>query len=253
MNLGFQDCFVEYVKDRSKPHSIRAGDRWKVGDRADLFAESRRRKVFELRPSGDGTLQMVQTAGMRLLFRSIVVRVDPITVWLRPRPQARLHADEQVFAGALGIAIADTVLSDDEANRLAYIDGFRSMPLVPGGPLNALAEMAQFWLPTHRIDRKPFHGQIVHWDPDERFMDKAETCFRRTKALAYRFHKNEPPPCPCGKPMRHRGSCAYRMQYGRTVRERLAPGKHFPPLSRGEAEKAAHGDEPPSASSPTNS
>lgn len=24
----------------------------------------------------------------------------------------------------------------------------------------------------------------------------------------------EPPPCPCGKPMRHRGSCAYRMEYG---------------------------------------
>lgn len=28
--------------------------------------------------------------------------------------------------------------------------------------------------------------------------------------------------CPCGKPMRHRGSCKFRQNYGRTIREQLA-------------------------------
>lgn len=36
------------------------------------------------------------------------------------------------------------------------------------------------------------------------------------------INRQEPPPCPCGKPLRHRGSCKHRMQYGRTLKERFA-------------------------------
>jgi len=46
----------------------------------------------------------------------------------------------------------------------------------------------------------------------------ADNWFAKMQAV----NKQTPPPCPCGKPMRHRGSCSYRMQYGRTVREQLA-------------------------------
>lgn len=36
-------------------------------------------------------------------------------------------------------------------------------------------------------------------------------------AKMHGVNRKEPPPCPCGKPMRHRGTCAYRQQYGRTA------------------------------------
>lgn len=149
MILGFKDRFEPYVLDGSKTHSIRAGKRWEVGMRADCYVRPRQK-------------------GMRLLYRATVVRVDPISIWLRP-PQARLYADERVFAGALGIAVCDTVLSDDEANLLAWQDGFRSRPCERGGPLDALAEMAMFWLPVYRLEEKPFHGQLIHWDYKKRF------------------------------------------------------------------------------------
>jgi hypothetical protein len=40
--LGFKDRFVAFVENGTKTHSIRAGNRWKVGMRADLYRESRR-------------------------------------------------------------------------------------------------------------------------------------------------------------------------------------------------------------------
>lgn len=154
MMLGFMDRFVPMAEDGSKTHSIRSGERWKVGMRADLYARPRQK-------------------GMRLLFRAPVKRVEDITIWLR-KPQARMYPDEPVFMGALGIAIGGEILTDDEANALAYRDGFRDSPLVPGGPLSALADMASFWLKTHDVEAEAFKGQLIHWDYARRFCKEGE-------------------------------------------------------------------------------
>lgn len=123
--------------------------------------------------------------GMALLFRSPVVRVEEITIWLR-KPVAKFHADERCFAGALGISINDEILSDDEANALAYRDGFRDRPLVQGGPLDALAEMARFWLAEHGSEGglPIFRGQLIHWDFARRFTDLRHACYQMSEVLA---------------------------------------------------------------------
>lgn len=141
MILGFQDRFVPFVEDGSKTHTIRAGERWKVGMRADLFARPRQK-------------------GMRLLFRAQVVKVERIEI----------HGPE------MGIWVDGNHLGWDEVEALAYRDGFRGATVLPSldhlanrlhRNYPAYAQMMEFWR-----DRLPFQGQIIHWNYEQRFMVK---------------------------------------------------------------------------------
>ena len=62
MILGFKDQFIPYVLDGSKTHTIRGGNRWRYGMRADLFTG----------PYKPGL--------RRLIFRVPVVKVERIEV-----------------------------------------------------------------------------------------------------------------------------------------------------------------------------
>lgn len=165
MNLGFQAQFVPFVEDGSKTHTIRADKRWKVGMRADLYAESRRRKVFD----AEGR----QTAGMRLLFRAVVTKVEEIEIWYSRGPQ---------------VAIDGIALFDSERDLLAWRDGFRHRTLakptdtfsvVSPATVGCFDLMMDFWAKTHNLAAKPFHGQIIHWDYAQRFMEKPRKAKRR--------------------------------------------------------------------------
>lgn len=172
MNLGFADQFVPFVEDGSKTHSIRAGERWKVGMRADLYRESRRPKVFE---------NGVQTAGMRLIFRAPVVRVEHIAI--REVLIGRILKDGSMTEAKprLVIEIEGARLSDDEADLFAWRDGFRHRTLAKPADLVSIVSpatigcfglMMDFWKRTHDIESRDFHGQIIHWDYTARRMEK---------------------------------------------------------------------------------
>lgn len=138
MILGFKDQFVPFVKDGSKTHTIRGGARWKAGMRADLYARPRQKD-------------------MRLLFRASVLKVE----WIRIGPDYR-------------IAIDGMELDEGEKDLFAWRDGFRRVDLRPQGAPESWGcfhEMMDFWRKTHDLAKKPFHGQIIHWDYAERFMD----------------------------------------------------------------------------------
>ncbi len=151
MNLGFKDQFLPFVEDGSKTHTIRAGERWKVGMRADLYARPRQK-------------------GMRLLFRAPVVRVEPISITL------------EHFFNSVGnhwhpaIVINGCLLDAGETEAFLRRDGFRD------GSRSAIEQAAAFWRQS-----LPFHGQLIHWDFDERFTDVTETCFHLTRAQAKRY------------------------------------------------------------------
>lgn len=106
MNLGFQDQFVPLVEDGSKTHSIRAGERWKVGMRADLYAKPRQK-------------------GMRLIFRAPVVRVERIEI-IEP----------------FRIFIDGVELDSKERKILAWRDGFRPSSYAN---MASVESMAEFW------------------------------------------------------------------------------------------------------------
>jgi len=115
--LGFKDRFEPMVLDGSKTHSIREGDRWRVGFRADLYVRPRQKD-------------------MRLLFRAPVVRVETVEIWMRSASILGqvVAVDQPVYCGIIGIAIAGETLTDDEANLLAWNDGFRTAGPVRRAP-----------------------------------------------------------------------------------------------------------------------
>lgn len=109
MILGFKDRFVPYVMDGSKRHTIRAGNRWRAGMRADLFARPRQK-------------------GMRLLFRAPVVKVEEILI-------------RAIGASGIHVVIDDLPLTQDETESLFERDGFRKS-LVAG---TSSEQALSFW------------------------------------------------------------------------------------------------------------
>lgn len=135
MILGFKDQFVPYVLEGSKTHTIRAGDRWRAGMRADLFSRPRQKD-------------------MRLLFRAPVVRVETIEI-----RETTIEGDR-----ALEVLIDGVLLDRAETEALFWRDGFRKPEDVPAVDL-----AHAFWM-----DRLPFHGQIIHWDYARRYVPCGE-------------------------------------------------------------------------------
>lgn len=222
MNLGFQDQFIPMVEDGSKTHTIRGGQRWKVGMRADLFRESRRTKVYELREKpGDadcicsepGTLlknskrvygrplcsaehhnryEQVQVSGMRLIFRAPVVRVQEIRfeVW-GPAHINYLDA-ERLLAERIAVYIDGEELGSDELDLFAWRDGFRPWKDDPTLTTMAFDHMALFWQRRHKIcEKREWRGQIVHWDYAARFDVNGATSTEQV-ADAIRMYGYEP-------------------------------------------------------------
>lgn len=219
MLMGMKDQFCPFAEDGSKTHSIRAGERWKVGMRVDLYRENRRRKVYELREHrvGDsdciclepGTLvkgsksvharplcsaerhhrrEQVQTGGMRLIFRAPVVRVEQIEIVCTPnvRPDGWPSAEVAPLYTKTRILIEDQPLNLQEADLFAWRDGFRQ-------PLNCFRMMVDFWRREHGFGRRlfVFRGQIVHWDYASRFDVGGVTSIEQV-ADAIRIYGYEP-------------------------------------------------------------
>lgn len=136
MLLGFKQRFAPFVEDGTKLHTIRAKRkvRPKVGEICHCYVNPRQKT-------------------MRLLRRSVCVRVDEITIF-----------GNGLWPDPLAIEINGHLLSRDEARDLAWLDGFRSHPK---NTILPLGEMAAFWKVTHGM--KPgdvFVGDLIHWSPE---------------------------------------------------------------------------------------
>lgn len=148
MILGFKDLFIPYVTEGSKTHTVRGGNRWRVGMRADLF-------------------EKVRQKGMRLIFRAPVVKVQEIEI-----REAR-NADEDL---TVEVRIDGCALDPAEIEAFFRRDGFRKPDDVP-----AVNLAHGFWM-----GRLPFRGQIIHWDYSERFFNVVETSERVARATGWK-------------------------------------------------------------------
>lgn len=177
MNLGFADQFVPMVEDGSKTHTIRAGERWKVGMRADLYRESRRQKVYDEYGR--------QVSGMSLIFRAPVVRVQAVEIVCDPSKRTDGYPSARTSPLYLqaAIYIDGSPLDEDERNAFAWRDGFRHRTLVkPTDVVSVVSRetvgcfrmMVDFWAEKHGFGRRirEFRGQIVHWDYERRRIAK---------------------------------------------------------------------------------
>lgn len=162
MILGFKDQFEPYVLDGSKTHSIRAGERWRVGMRADLYVKPRQK-------------------GMRLLFRAEVVKVDPILIEHSHRAGFELCENTSLY-------IAGNELKDYELEMFAWADGFREDCDVnqPYGVVGAFEQMIAFWQAEYQFGKKmhQFVGQVTHWDYTDRFTELRQSKTHATNLIA---------------------------------------------------------------------
>ena len=139
MLLGFKRRFAPFVEEGSKTHTIRAKRkiRPKVGEICHCYVDPRQKT-------------------MRLLGRFECVRVEDIRIEICSYPTGL----------ALGrVWIEGEQLTPDEANALAWRDGFRS-----GRREEAFAEMVQYWVKLHpkpailrRAALYVFFGDCIHW------------------------------------------------------------------------------------------
>lgn len=143
MNLGFKDQFCPFVEDGTKRHSIRGGERWKVGMRADAYQRPRQK-------------------GMRLIFRAWVIKVQSIVI-------AEVPMEDQCEQGVgpLAVWIDGIQLDDLEIEAFFWSDGFRHTGS------NSSVQAWAFWV--DRFEAGSWAGQLIHWDYDQRFMDKRDT------------------------------------------------------------------------------
>ena len=136
MNLGFKARFVPLVKSGAKRHTVRAGKRWRVGMRGDLWENMR----------GPKNSNRPQT----LIYRAPIVRVEDFLSERSPRVFG--PGSEGAF---FRIFIDGHLLDPDELEAFARADGF------------ADSRQMHLWLNS---ERRPLtlEGQVIHWDYERR-------------------------------------------------------------------------------------
>ena len=123
MILGFKKQFVAAVANGTKPHSIRAGKRWREGMNIQFYTDVRQRTMRKIRP--DGVAQEV-------LDCFIEDSRQLGTKMFLPR-----------------ICLAGRMLMANECQELARNDGFPDF-----------ARMLEWFRANHGL---PFDGQLIHW------------------------------------------------------------------------------------------
>jgi hypothetical protein len=103
----------------------------------------------------------LRTSRAELLFRAPCVRREPIQI-LRPEFGAPLRPYD------VRVVIADSELSNDEKDLLAWRDGFRSAESTLANSLDSFRLMVDFWVKNH--PKLPhFSGHLYEWEFERRF------------------------------------------------------------------------------------
>lgn len=156
MMMGFYRHLSPYVREGSKRHTIREGDRWKVGDRADQYIEPR------------------QTNPSELIWRVPVCRVEHIVIERSPTQwtfsfsttdamdcdfcgAVKVKGHHSCSQGPVIVSIEGARLADDECSSFLWRDGFRA-----DGVEGAQAMALEHWRKP-LIKKGEVLGQLIHW------------------------------------------------------------------------------------------
>ena len=126
MILGFKDTFVPAVVAGTKPHTIRSGNRWRVGMPIQFYRNVRQRDMTKIRP--DEVVRVVQE-----------IKVGRAFVLGYKKPSKYIYT---IWVDGRG-------LTPLECQELSRKDGFEDF-----------AELLRFLDQTHGL---PFTGQLVGW------------------------------------------------------------------------------------------
>jgi len=148
---SFQERFVPWVKDGSKRQTIRSRRKKgfaKKGDTLYLYFAMRTKYCKKLKETTckDARTIIITSSGIVLLSG----RMDDVFVQI---------VMDQLKRGVNKNRIGP-VLTTDEANQLAWDDGFRPDGSTAKNPKGCFALMLRWWKQTHEL---PFVGDIIYW------------------------------------------------------------------------------------------
>lgn len=153
---SFKEQFVPFVKDGSKPHTIRARRRRqsiKKGDTCYLYFGMRTKHCTKLREEFCTDVRTIMIG--HLLGKPTIAIFD------------KRLSDQDFEALQAGLLNLDehqiNVLSDKEKNELAWRDGFRPDGSSLSNCTGSFDLMIRFWNQTHSL---PFYGDIIYWNPN---------------------------------------------------------------------------------------
>lgn len=123
MILSFQETFVPAVVAGTKPHTIRAGQRWREGMSIQFYQNARQKSMAKIRPND--VARVVQE-----------IKVEQPERYLGPPKQPIISIDGRQLTAI-------------ECTTLAHSDGFDSVE-----------ELVRFLAMLHSL---PFTGQLIGW------------------------------------------------------------------------------------------
>ncbi|WP_151087364.1 hypothetical protein [Hymenobacter baengnokdamensis] len=126
MILSFKQVFVPAVVAGTKPHTIRAGRRWRVGMSIQFYQDSRQKTMVKFRP--DAVATVVQEVAIQ---------------------RTRLANGKWAPRDELAVFVDNRQLTPLECQELARRDGF-----------DDFAQLLEFFANSHGF---PFTGQLIGW------------------------------------------------------------------------------------------
>jgi hypothetical protein len=149
---NFQKQFVPYVKDYSKPHTVRAyrkdGRLPKIGELVHLYTGMRTNQCEKLvnpsPPATDVKTIFITAAGK--------LYIGPV--------EKKIFAQSLLTDEFLIFVHCGADLEADAKNTFAWMDGFRPEGTTVNAPGNAFHLMLQWVTQTHGL---PFTGTITYW------------------------------------------------------------------------------------------
>ena len=161
---SFQERFVPFVIDASKPHTIRARRQKgfaKIGDQLYLYFGMRTKWCKKLREE------------LCKNVRTIVITATDIYLY-NFRLDDKEAKQEEEYVIKHGQPSGGIRLDTTLRNTLAWADGFRPEGSTKKKPGESFELMISFWCKTHDIAIKPFIGDLIDWTPTPEGLQKAK-------------------------------------------------------------------------------
>ncbi len=166
---GFKKLFCPFVKEGSKPHTIRAYRKYpvNVGDTLSLYFGMRTKYCTLLRSEicTDVKTIAITEAGTVVIIhvpRLPPNEVEALQISLLALDSLAKATGTNPYNNDLSIGRHTWTLLSCDKDRLAWKDGFRPPGSSLDNPTGAFSLMMDFWRDSHAF---PFVGNIIYWEP----------------------------------------------------------------------------------------
>jgi hypothetical protein len=158
---SFKERFVPMVVDGSKPHTVRNRRKYpaKVGDNVSLFFGMRTKWCARLRDE-----KCVKTCSVFINDEAFYMFSGLLSNEYSALQFEGMYSIDDLsgkeYEGLNGDKVTCRYLNEDELNRFAWLDGFRTEGSTLDKPVGCWHLMYRYWSANGDV---PFLGDVIYW------------------------------------------------------------------------------------------